>query len=239
MDKLQKENLVDILSLLNFGGNESHLYLLKKIKELVNISKGEKGDKGDKGERGEDGLDGKDGEPGRDGMDGRDGKDGLNGKDGADGHDADEDKICEKVSETIVEPITERVSQNLPSLGAFIRDGLELLQGDERLVIEAIKGLREELDELRELRSRTVGGGGFSYMAMDQHIFDNQPLVGTIDGVNTVFSLPATPSPISSLKIYRGGARQKIDVDFTLNGINVTFFVPPVVGEELLCDLRH
>lgn len=51
-------------------------------------------------------------------------------------------------------PTLDSFTSELPSFGASIRDGLELLQGDERLKIEAIKDLREELDDLRRLGGR-------------------------------------------------------------------------------------
>jgi hypothetical protein len=52
-------------------------------------------------------------------------------------------------------PVTDFESE-LPKFGLSIRDGLELLQGDDRLKIEAIKDLREELDDLKKYRNSTV-----------------------------------------------------------------------------------
>jgi len=102
---------------------------------------GEKGDKGDQGERGEkgdkgdQGEKGDKGEPGRDGRDGKDGKDGLDGKDGEKGEKGD---------------LKELAPQE-------VRDLLELLQGEERLSVDAVRGLTEELTALRE---RPTGARG-------------------------------------------------------------------------------
>ena len=51
------------------------------------------------------------------------------------------------------------VEERLPQLGEKVRDSLELLEGDERLKIEAIKDLREELEELRKLAKKVSFGG--------------------------------------------------------------------------------
>jgi len=61
-------------------------------------------------------------------------------------------------------PTIKQVGENLPEMGESIRDGLELLQGNERLAIGAIKDLNEELEDMdRRIRKKTrsyVGGGG-------------------------------------------------------------------------------
>lgn len=85
----------------------------------------------------------------------------------------------------------EEVAGDIPLLGEQVRDALELLDGDERLEIKAIKDLREELDELRELQSKgnTVfvgGGGGGAGRIVKAH-----DLTSSLNGVLKTFALPA------------------------------------------------
>lgn len=164
-------------------------------------------------------------------------KDGENGKDGLDGKDADESEVIQAVLSQIHIPEIKELSESIPTLGEPIRDALELLNGDERLRVEAINGLEEKLKELGE-RSLGKGGGGFSYIHMDRHIFDDETLTGTINGTNKAFTITKVPNPVGSLKVFRGGARQKLDTDFTLSGKTITFGIAPVVGEELVADFR-
>lgn len=86
----------------------------------------------------------------RDGLDGRDGK------------DADEDSIVEKVIANFKIPTIEEIKDDLPIMGEEVRDSLELLQGDARLEMSAIKGLEEKLEELLKLAKigTTVRGVG-------------------------------------------------------------------------------
>ena len=83
-------------------------------------------------------------------------------KDGEPGKDADENVIAEKVKQSIVIPTIEELANDLPKLGERIRDGLELLQGDERLNKSAIKGLEEELKRIEAIRGTSRVGGGTS-----------------------------------------------------------------------------
>jgi hypothetical protein len=46
---------------------------------------------------------------------------------------------------------------------------------------------------------------------------------GTIDGVNRVFGLANTPSPATSLELFRNGLALQRNVDFTLSGATLTF----------------
>lgn len=151
----------------------------------------------------------------KEGKDGKDGKDGVGipGKDGKDGS---------------------------PDTPQEIRDKLETLKGKERLSKEAIDGLVEALEELKKIREerRLFGGGGFSKMAMDLRIVDPYIPTGTINGVNTDFTLIKTPNPSGSLKVYRGGALQSLTEDYTLSGVTITFLVAPVVGEIIKVEHR-
>lgn len=125
----------------------------------------------------------------------------------------------------------------LPKYGLAIRDGLELLSGDDRLKIEAIKDLREELDKLKSGAGRMFGGG-FNLMAMNIHIIDDETPSGTINGVNKVFTLAHSPDPVGSVKVFLNGARQRVTEDYTISGNTITFTTAPLTGSILLVDYR-
>lgn len=71
-----------------------------------------------------------------------------------------------------------------------------------------------------------------TYPTLD--IFSETP-VGTVDGVNTVFVLRHVPLP-NTLCLYSNGLRQKISIDYSLSGANITFLTPPAVGYSLIAD---
>ena len=125
-----------------------------------------------------------------------------------------------------------------PDTPKLIRDKLEFLEADQRLDISAIRGLRKRLTKLEERPLGGKGGGGLSYISLDQHFFDDQTFTGIQNGTNKVFTVIEAPNPLTSLKIYRGGARQRITEDYTVSGQTVTFIIAPVAGEILLYDLR-
>lgn len=90
-----------------------------------------------------------------------------------------------------VEQVVDKVGQNLPQLGEKTRDGLELLPDGEKLKIDAIQDLREELNKLekRIVAGKTMlvpsGGGGGGH-TMYVHDLSSQ-----LNGVLKTFSLPA------------------------------------------------
>ena len=86
------------------------------------------------------------------------------------GLDADETKIVQDVLNQIKLPEQKEV---ILDNAEAIRNKLEILQGNERLEISAIKNLSEKLDELAKSRQMRFGGGGFSKIAMDSHLIDD------------------------------------------------------------------
>jgi len=152
-----------------------------------------------------------------------------------DGQDADPNTVAEIVKGMIEIPEVEDIEKNLAKLGEPIRDGLELLQGDERLDVSAIKGLQELLDGLKT--TRVGGGGGFSKMAMDIHFLDPYVPTGTVNGVNTDFVLSNTPSPATSLKVYKDGQKMRLSVDYTLSGRTITFLSAPLT--DTIIEAEH
>lgn len=111
------------------------------------------------------------GKDGRDGEDGRDGADGRDGKDGRDGRDADEAAIVAKLE------------NDLPRFGEKFRDGLELLEGDERLDASAIKGLDAAV---RKYETKAIPGGGHGGNYVQAY-----DLSSSLNGSTKTFSLPA------------------------------------------------
>lgn len=89
-------------------------------------------------------------------------------------------------------PIIDKVEEQLPKLGEKIRDGLELLQDEDRLDIKAIKDLQETLDRLeKKIGTGTDnpiyvpnggGGGGHTMFVYD--------LSSLLDGSAKTFSVP-------------------------------------------------
>lgn len=148
-----------------------------------------------------------------------------------DGKDADEEMMITRVLTKIPKPL------ELDNAYA-IRNKLEKLEGKEKLRISAIAELEDILEELKKQKPRVFGGGGFSKIALDSHIVDPYTPTGTINGVNTDFTLNHTPSPATSLKLYRGGQLQSLTEDFTLSGNTITFLIAPVAGEILKVEHR-
>lgn len=113
----------------------------------------EKGDTGNQGEQGPEGPQGPQGAPGQDGKDGAPGPKGEKGdkgdqgEPGTPGQDADAQQIIKTLE------------ADIPAFGPQIRDALELLQGEERLSIEAVRGLKEELAKTTQTGKTGVGWG--------------------------------------------------------------------------------
>jgi hypothetical protein len=69
---------------------------------------------------------------------------------------------------------------------------------------------------------------------------DGETPAGLVNGLNAVFTLASTPSPASSLQLYRNGLRQKLGLDYTLAGNAITFATAslPGVDDLLLTSYR-
>lgn len=70
---------------------------------------------------------------------------------------------------------------------------------------------------------------------------DAEVPAGTVNGVNAVFALSATPNPAASLILIRNGLVQTAGVDFTLSGAAITFLAGaiPQTGDGLITWYRH
>jgi len=125
-------------------------------------------------------------------------KDGIDGKNGIDGKTPiiDTDKLATEASTRAVEslkpliPTLQQLEQNIPILGNEIRDSLELLQGDDRLDKDAIRGLDdyEEISRLArqpKITKQIMGGGGAKSLQQVTDIGDTTTKTITVGGLIT------------------------------------------------------
>lgn len=70
---------------------------------------------------------------------------------------------------------------------------------------------------------------------------DGEIPTGTLNGVNAAFALANTPSPSSSVRVYRNGLLMKQGADYTVAGTTITFLpgAIPQSGDALLADYRY
>jgi hypothetical protein len=126
---------------------------------------------------------------------------------------------------------------NPPTSLALYRNGLLLRQGgDYTLSGNAITfvsgGIPQTSDVLTAFYRLgvTIPGVGF---------IDQETPSGAINGVNGVFALSLTPSPSSSLEVFRNGLLLSAGVDYTLSGATITFIaVVPQSTDTLTCSYR-
>ncbi len=87
--------------------------------------------------------------------------------------------------------------------------------------------------------SNTCGGGGGGGIL--PLYSDAETPGGTIDGINTAFTLGFAPSPIGSLILFRNGLLQVHGFDYAIAGNAVTFFGGsiPQPGDQLLASYRY
>lgn len=70
---------------------------------------------------------------------------------------------------------------------------------------------------------------------------DNETPTGTVNGINTVFTLAHTPNPAASLDLFKNGQLLIASgVDFTLATATVTFTAGsiPQTGDAIICSYR-
>jgi hypothetical protein len=69
---------------------------------------------------------------------------------------------------------------------------------------------------------------------------DAEVPAGTVDGVNTSFTLAQAPTPVASLALFRNGIRLKTDLDFTISGGGIVFRagLAPQPGDVLVASYR-
>lgn len=85
--------------------------------------------------------------------------------------------------------------------------------------------------------SGACGGGG----AINFLYSDGETPGGPVDGSNTSFTLLNSPSPVSSLYVYRNGLLQAAGVDYAQSGTSLVFYAgsTPQVGDILTATYRY
>jgi len=71
-------------------------------------------------------------------------------------------------------------------------------------------------------------------------VVDGEAPTGSVDGINSTFTLASAPLPASSLQIYRNGVLQKANVDYAISA-NIIIFWPfstPVPGDIIQATYR-
>ncbi len=64
----------------------------------------------------------------------------------------------------------------------------------------------------------------------------NETPTGTMNGVNTSFTLSAIPNPATSLEVYLNGTKLKLASGYTLVGSALTMINIPIAGDEFLVN---
>jgi hypothetical protein len=128
----------------------------------------------------------------------------------------DEPKIIENVADT--------VEKRLPALGTAVRDGLELLQGDERLDASAIKDLDKFVKKFATV-------GAVQYAGIHQKI-DHLDATETPNGAITAFTFATKPK-----KVIVNGSSYREGHGWTwTNGQAVIDFAPPT-GSDIYGEI--
>lgn len=76
------------------------------------------------------------------------------------------------------------------------------------------------------------GGGGPTFN-------DDETPTGLINSANVTYTLANTPSPVSSLQLYRNGVLQRRTVDYTISGLTITMTTAPQTGDSLKAWYRR
>jgi hypothetical protein len=138
--------------------------------------------------------------------------------------------------------------------------------GSTEIEISNVTGLQDELDA-RPIKgpgystSRVAvineggqiegaGGGDSDCVRVDgtaapcggeMRFADSEAPAGVVDGANAIYSLAHTPSPDTSLLLFRNGILQKRGFDYTIAGSAVTFLTGavPQQGDVVLASYRY
>ena len=126
-----------------------------------------------------------------------------------------------------VEELEDKLEKNIPKLGLPIRDALELLPEGERLKIEAIENLREELDELKKKILKMTAAGNTVYVggsAGGGRIVRSYDISASLNGILKTFSLPAFYRIISvHSSSFPDAFRETIDWTSDGSAMTITF----------------
>lgn len=141
-------------------------------------------------------------------------------KSGVDGKDADEEAILQKAIDYL--------TTNLPMFAQAYRDGLETLQGEERIKIEAIDGLKETLEDLTK---KVKKAGGSSQMLVNHWPIHES---FTMDGVATTVTLSQAPGAAGNaiFGVRYQGQTLDMTTHYTVSGNKITLVgITPSSGD--------
>lgn len=62
---------------------------------------------------------------------------------------------------------------------------------------------------------------------------------GTMNSINTAFTLTFTPNPNASLTLWLNGVEQVPGTDYTISGATITYTVPPKNSDLMLAQYTH
>lgn len=202
----------------------------KAIAKFAVLDKGEKGDKGDRGEKGDKG------EKGKDGADSTvRGPKGEKGEDGKTPTNAEIERLIEPLIPAaevvdkvqIQRAIEDEIVKNLPQFGTAFRDGLELLDGDERLDITAIAGVEELQQGIKDAIAKGGGriGWGAHPLTIQQSGTTKAKVARVINFTGATVTLSATGVITVAITGGSGGGLTIETPTGTVNGTNATFTV--------------
>lgn len=78
----------------------------------------------------------------------------------------------------------------------------------------------------------TYGAGGGGSGGGSSTFYQEAP-TGTVNGSNTAFTLPHTPSANANVSLYLDGILLYLGIDYTLSGTAITMTTAPAVGQTL------
>jgi len=145
------------------------------------------------------------------------------------------EKQKDKNEESLIREVMELIPE-MPEIKSTTpvetRNKLETLKGEERLGWTAIHGLKEKLEELKEMKVGGKGGGGTSAMgvryALGSTAVKETP-TGDIDGANTTYTVGRTINLVVSFAI---NGQVITDDEYTVAGktIEMTTAIPAALS---------
>ncbi len=143
--------------------------------------------------------------------------------------------IYQIVDEIVIpnsDEIEENIEKNLPKHGDKLRDGLELLSGDDRLDKKAIKGIEEIEEKMEELSKKIVVNNQPAQSIVGRDIITDIDISESLDGVTKTFDIQAIYNIISvSLSSFPYGSLRK-NIDYTFTPTSITF------TDEIVADAQ-
>ena len=151
----------------------------------------------------------------------------------------DKKEIAAKIKVPVVEKIVEKteVRREIPVIQEVDIKNAEEIRKELAALAKKLEDISKSKEDGKGGRIPAVGSGISTKRSVQFLFIDDETPDGIIDGSNADFILKKSPVK-GSLKVYRGGARQRIAEDYTLAHKTISFINAPQVGEVILCDYR-